>query len=170
MVHSAYGALASDVIHTAELSLLLRGGGHGREPWDGIDATAITQGFDSLERSCAALLADNGIDSDGMVMLRTADVRYRRQTNELLVSWDSDPADGRAPVADLIERFEGTYAANFGQGAGFREAGIEITTLAARSRCPGPGRSTTSAGAPECRRQSGAGWTSRLDSSSTDRP
>jgi N-methylhydantoinase A len=133
MVHSAYGALASDVLHTAEQSLLLRGGGRGREPWDGIDVAAIEAGFEHLERSCGDLLEGSGIEPDEIELARTVDVRYRRQTNELLIEWRPE-ADGRSPIEDLLERFERAYEDAFGRGAGFREAGTEVTTLRVQAR------------------------------------
>ena len=140
MVHSAYGALASDVLHTAEHSLLLRGGGRGREPWDGIDVAAIEAGFGELESGCLALLEENGIAPGEIDLVRTVDVRYRRQTNELLVEWRPAGEDRRPPIEDLVARFERAYEDAFGRGAGFREAGIEVTTLrvAARGRTAKP--------------------------------
>lgn len=134
MVHSAYGALASDVLHTAEQSLLLRGGGRGREPWEDIDVSVIEASFGELEESCAELLASNGVGQGDIEMQRTADVRYRRQTNELLIGWNPEPGDGRSSIEDLIDRFEAAYEDAFGRGAGFREAGTEVTTLRVQAR------------------------------------
>ena len=55
MAHSAYGALASDIHQSSERSLLMRGGGGSRDPWDGIDAAV--GGGDlrrTLDRQCLA--------------------------------------------------------------------------------------------------------------------
>jgi N-methylhydantoinase A len=134
MVHSAYGALASDVLHTAEHSLLMRGGGAGREPWDGIDVEAIETAFRDLEAGCIARLDENGIDAGEIDLTQTVDVRYRRQTNELLVAWEPAASNGRPPIEDLVDRFERAYEDAFGRGAGFREAGTEITTLRVQAR------------------------------------
>src|SRR5207237_2353827 len=41
MAHSAYGALASDIHHSAERSLVMRGGGGAADPWGGRDPQSI---------------------------------------------------------------------------------------------------------------------------------
>ena len=55
-------------------------------------------------------------------------MRYRRQTHELIVPLPAGAIDDAA-VRELVERFERTYEDTYGKGAGFREAGIEITTF-----------------------------------------
>ena len=41
MAHSAYGALVSDIHQSAERSLIIRGGGGTRDPWENIDCDQI---------------------------------------------------------------------------------------------------------------------------------
>jgi N-methylhydantoinase A len=55
-------------------------------------------------------------------------MRYRRQTHELIIPFESGGASDH-PVRELVERFERTYEATYGPGAGFREAGVEMTTF-----------------------------------------
>jgi N-methylhydantoinase A len=112
----------------------MRGGGAGREPWDGIDVEAIETAFRDLDAGCVALLDENGIDAGQIDLTQTVDVRYRRQTNELLVAWEPAASNGRPPIEDLVDRFERAYEDAFGRGAGFREAGTEITTLRVQAR------------------------------------
>jgi N-methylhydantoinase A len=134
MVQSAYGALASDVLHTAELSVMLRGGGGPRAAWDDIDGEVVERHYQRLEEKCRALLAADGLDPTGAELTRSADVRYRRQTHELIVDYGDSALGSRASVEQLVRRFEHAYEETYGQGSGFREAGVEITTLRVRVR------------------------------------
>jgi N-methylhydantoinase A len=134
MVQSAYGALASDVLHTAELSVMLRGGGGARDAWEGIDPSAIEEHYERLEVTCRALLAADGVAAVDIELTRSADVRYRRQTHELIIEYDDASGNGRGSIEALVRRFERAYEETYGKGSGFREAGIEITTLRVRAR------------------------------------
>ncbi len=128
MAHSAYGALASDIHESAERSLLMRGGGGNRDPWEGIDAAAIGALFDELEALCRKRIAAAGIASDKAEIVRTVDLRYRRQTHDLIVRFAPGPVTAEG-VRDAIQLFERTYEALYGKGSGFRQAGIELTTF-----------------------------------------
>jgi N-methylhydantoinase A len=128
MVQSAYGALASDLHHSAERSYLLRGGGGPAQLWEGIALGDVRAQFGRLEAQCREAMADNGIAEADLSLARSVDVRYRSQTHELIVPVRAGEVDD-ALVHDLVEAFERTYEATYGKGAGFREAGIEITTF-----------------------------------------
>jgi N-methylhydantoinase A len=60
-------------------------------------------------------------------------------------------------VRALVERFERTYEDTYGRGAGFRQAGIEITTFrvdaTGRKRKPRLARFTSDGAAPRRKRQ-----------------
>jgi N-methylhydantoinase A len=135
MAQSAYGALASDIHHAAERSCLVRGGGGALAGWAGIDPQALTEQFAELESQCLDALARYGVGAADTELARSADMRYRRQTHELIIPVPSGPLDSGA-VRDLVERFERTYEDTYGKGSGFREAGVEITTF----RVEGVGR------------------------------
>ena len=128
MAHSAYGALASDIHESAERSLLMRGGGGTRDPWEGLDPTAIGSLFNDLEALCRERIAAAGIDPDKAEIVRTVDLRYRRQTHDLIVRFAPGPVIAEA-VRDAVRLFEHTYEALYGKGSGFRQAGIELTTF-----------------------------------------
>lgn len=128
MVQSAYGAVASDVHHSAERSLVLRGGGFGREPWEGLDPAVMEAQFAQLEDRARQTISAYGIGAAELSLARTLDCRYRRQTNQLLIGVDDGPIDERGLRA-IVERFQATYEDHYGAGAGFPEAGIEITTF-----------------------------------------
>jgi N-methylhydantoinase A len=128
MAHSAYGALASDIQQSAERSLVLRAGGGDRDPWDGLDCAAINTVFAELQARCLAAMEQSGFSRAQSEFTRSVDMRYRRQTHDLMVP----VPDGEVTAATaraLVESFEQSYEAVYGKGAGFRFAGIELTTF-----------------------------------------
>jgi N-methylhydantoinase A len=128
MAHSAYGALASDIHHSAERSFIVRGGGGGKEAWAGIDAGVLEEQFDELERQCRDSMSRYGIRDREIEIARSIDMRYRRQTHDLIIPVAETLTDNGA-VRRLVERFERAYEDTYGRGAAFSEAGIELTTL-----------------------------------------
>jgi N-methylhydantoinase A len=128
MAHSAYGALASDVHHSSERSQLMRGGGSGHHPWEGIDVEEVARIFADLEARCVAGMERTGIAREHATVLRTVDMRYRRQTHDLIVRFPDGPVDAQA-VRAAVERFEADYEGLYGKGSGFRDAGIELSTF-----------------------------------------
>jgi N-methylhydantoinase A len=128
MAHSAYGALAADIQHSAERSLLMRGGGGNLPMTAGLDAIAIERAFDELEADCRAAMERAGVAEGDIRLARTADLRYRRQTNDLMIGIpDGKVSD--AALRSLVERFEETYEQVYGKGSAFRLAGIELTNV-----------------------------------------
>lgn len=128
MVQSAFGALASDIHHSAERSLLLSGGGGPSEPWTGIDPAVVAGEFAELGDRCSAALVQDGVPAEQSAFARSVDIRYRSQMHSLIIPSD-DEVGTEAGIVSLVKRFEETYEATYGEGAGFREAGIEITTF-----------------------------------------
>jgi N-methylhydantoinase A len=55
-------------------------------------------------------------------------MRYRSQTHELIIPVTVDLAEPTA-MQDLVTLFERTYEDTYGEGSGFREAGIEVATF-----------------------------------------
>jgi N-methylhydantoinase A len=143
MAHSAYGALASDVQHSAERSLLLRAGGGDRDPWDGLDCDAVNVVFAELEARCFAAMEQSGFIREKSELARSIDMRYRRQTHDLIVPAPEGRFD-TATARRLVETFEVSYESVYGKGAGFRFAGIELTTFrvvaVGRTRRPAIGK------------------------------
>jgi N-methylhydantoinase A len=156
MAHSAYGALASDIVHSAERSLVLRAGGGTRDPWDGLDCDAITAVFAELEERCLAAMEQSGFGRGQSELTRSVDMRYRRQTHDLMVPVADGPMTPAIARA-LVERFEATYEAVYGKDAGFRFAGIELTTFRAvavgRTRKPSIRKPSAAAAAAPRRRR-----------------
>lgn len=132
MAHSAYGALAADLQFSAETSLLMRGGGGTRGLSDGLVADRIDKAFAALEAECLHAMEQAGVRGEDVRLVRSADLRYRRQTNDLIVGMPSGAVTD-ATLAELTARFEEAYEQTYGKGSGFREAGIELTTIRAEA-------------------------------------
>jgi N-methylhydantoinase A len=88
----------------------------------------IAAEFAALEERCRAALAADGVAPEDTAFARSVDIRYRSQTHSLIIPC-GEAVGTQDGVIDLVNRFERTYEATYGQGAGFREAGIEVTTF-----------------------------------------
>ncbi|MDQ0472078.1 hydantoinase/oxoprolinase family protein [Labrys wisconsinensis] len=128
MAHSAYGALAADLQFSTERALLMRGGGGDRDASEGLDAARIQTAFGELEAECLDAMSRAGVEAADIRLVRSADLRYRRQTNDLIIPLDAGAVTASS-LADLAARFEQTYEQTYGKGSAFREAGIELTTV-----------------------------------------
>ncbi|BDH55439.1 hypothetical protein [Tsukamurella sp. PLM1] len=84
--------------------------------------------FAELESSTRDQLVRDGVDPADTVIERSVDVRYRSQTHELIVPVAPGTVDADV-VRQVVDRFEAAYEDTYGKGAGFREAGIELTTF-----------------------------------------
>jgi N-methylhydantoinase A len=147
MAHSAYGALASDIHQSAERSLVMRGGGGAADPWQGLDPETIGAIFAELEIACIDRLEAAGVARSKAEIVRTIDMRYRRQTHDLIIRFAAGPISMETVIA-AVNIFEQTYEALYGKGSGFRQAGIELTTFRVEGigRTPKPVPSHPAAG------------------------
>lgn len=130
-VHSAYGAAASDLVYTAERSLLLRtpaGFGRASDHWD---PAALDRRFTELEQRCREALAGGTGEGGPIRFERSAEMRFRRQTQSLPVSVPHELNAGA--LDDLVERFQQNYERRYGAGSSYREAGVELVTCRVRA-------------------------------------
>lgn len=137
MAHSAYGALSADIHHTVERSKGFRSRPGSETPWEAFDAAEFQRIFDALEQEALEKLRKDDVPAEDAALTRAVDMRYRSQTHELIIPVNED-LEGPDSVRRLVELFEKTYEETYGEGSGFREAGIEITTF----RVAGIGRTT----------------------------
>ncbi|MBI5442920.1 MAG: hydantoinase/oxoprolinase family protein [Deltaproteobacteria bacterium] len=150
MVHSAYGALASDTLFSAERSRVLAGRADGL----GIDAKAVEEEFQALETQCEAALEAAGFGETDRELRRFAEIRYRMQTHQLMV-----PVPLGRITADLVgviaARFAKSYEETYGQESAFTLAGIEIVTFRVEGvgRTPKPAFATLAGKERAVRRQ-----------------
>lgn len=123
-VHSAYGALASDLLYSAERSLPMTSRASGED----FDAALIESQFEALEEQCREMLRAHGLTEEESELRRLVDMRYRMQTHELIIPVPEARVD-EAAVAELAARFERTYEETYGEDSGYSPAGIEIETF-----------------------------------------
>jgi N-methylhydantoinase A len=127
-VHSAYGAVASDIHYSRTLSDLMRTPPFFDQASKYIDASKISDNFNELEKVCAQGLKKNEVAEADMVFFKYVDIQYRRQTHQITIPVENGPLTPEK-VDDLIVNFEKKYEELYGAGAAYREAGIEITTF-----------------------------------------
>jgi N-methylhydantoinase A len=138
-VHSAYGAVASDLHRAFALTDLMRTPPFAPNAAEFLDPVRITSILQELDERARQSMRSAGVADDAVVVDRFVDMRYRYQVNELMIPVPAGTLDRHA-VEDLLARFDRKYEELFGKGAAFREAGIELVTfrVSARGRVPKP--------------------------------
>ena len=118
-VFSAFGAAASDVVHTKVLTR------HFLAP---IDMAALYQEIQTIEAALGSVMQEEGFSPRDVTFRRTLYMRYTRQMNEVGVQIPCGPlsAADRATVETI---FNEKYEALYGSGAGHAEAGIEVISI-----------------------------------------
>ncbi len=124
-VHSAYGAMASDMHLTFELTDSQRTPPFSSNPADYLDADRISRSFETLEKKGAEGLRKNGVAANDMIFRRTLGMLYRRQSRELQVPVPPGRLD-KSALETLVQDFEKIYEDLYGKGTAYKEAGIEI--------------------------------------------
>jgi N-methylhydantoinase A len=125
-VYSALGVLTSDIRYVFERAE------SAMAPFDG---SRLGEIFAELSDSARELLRSDGVE-DGDIELRcSVDLRYAGQIFDVELPLDG-PIEDEAGAAAVLERFDQRYDELFGEGAGFREAGIELLMV----RVTGVGR------------------------------
>ncbi len=121
---SAYGTGTSDLRHAAERAVYGRLSSGGQANSDQV--RSIAAALKDAEAEVRAALKMDRIPHGEDRVERSLGIRYLGQTNQLEV-----PAGLGKPttksIAAAIESFEEMYEALFGRGAGFRQAGFEIS-------------------------------------------
>lgn len=117
-VFSAFGIVASDIVHSFSLS----------EVMGLADPGPINRNFQALEERGLGLLRREGLAAAEMATLRYADMRYTGQFHQVTV-----PVPGKQlaaeDMAELVADFERKYQSLYGEGTLFPEAGLEIVTF-----------------------------------------
>ena len=116
---SSFGVATADVIHTSTLS---------RRYVMPADPQEINNRINEVEERLMAAMRDEGFRPSEVSFRRTFYMRYRRQLNEL----DVDVPTIEYKENDLsviMDMFERKYEEVYGEGSGYREAGIEIISM-----------------------------------------
>lgn len=131
-VHCATGLISSDILYEYGRS------DHLIAPFD---VERLNQNFSGLIAQARRDLESRGFKTEDIEIVRSLDMRYRYQVHELTLSLPAGTDDLREKeLGKLYDDFHGLYEKSYGQGSGYREAGMEIMTfrLTARGRLNKP--------------------------------
>lgn len=115
-VFSAYGAAASDLRYTTEMSV---------DPGIVEDPAALAGAFADLEARAVALLHEQGVRDSDITIGRAADMRYERQLHDIRVSLPATMND----ASILKSAFEERYATLYGAGSRLQGARVLLLRL-----------------------------------------
>ena len=123
-VHSAMGALASDIVHPYQVGVPMQAPA---------DVDRFNQVFADLDSRALHDLQRDGFSQEEMTLSRFVDMRYSRQVHGVRTPCP----DGKLNAGDLekvYSTFETLYERLYGKGAAYREAGMQITTFRVEAR------------------------------------
>ncbi|WP_430335947.1 hydantoinase/oxoprolinase family protein [Rhodococcus sp. ACT016] len=120
---SAYGLASSNIVLAAELS------DPAALP---IDPARVEGNFDQLEAQVRAQLNRQGLTFTSIEIEREMDMRYAMQLAEVATPVSAGSLDAAA-IVQASETFEQKYTELYGEGSGFREAGIQVITYRVRA-------------------------------------
>jgi N-methylhydantoinase A len=116
---SALGTFVGGMVHLYERNLYLR------EP---LDVGALNAAYAGMESAAHDRLREQGFDAATIRLERSIAIKYCAQVSHLEIPM---PA-GKLAAADterLIDDFQTVYTQRYGEGAGYREAGVEVLRL-----------------------------------------
>lgn len=123
-VHGAFGLVTSDIAHEDQITHPLRA------PFD---LEAMRDVYGELERRLVGQLRDEGFGDGDIRLLRSIDMRYRRQVHILTVPVaDGGDALDEGTIERTVELFERLYEEKYGPESAYREAGIEMVSFRLR--------------------------------------
>ena len=123
-VHSAMGALASDIVRTYQL------GSPMKAP---VEPDRFNAVFSGLESRAIEDLRRDGFKDDDVTLTRYVDMRHMRQIHEVRVPCKSGDLN-EEDLERLNEDFEENYERLYGRGSAFREAGVELISFTVEGR------------------------------------
>ncbi len=116
---SALGTFVGGMVHLYERNLYLR------EP---LDVGAINSAYGAMERQALERLRGQGFDASSIVLERKIAIKYCAQVSHLEIAVPNGPLSA-ADAMRLIDDFQAVYTQRYGEGAGYREAGVEVLRL-----------------------------------------
>ncbi|HEV3112849.1 MAG TPA: hydantoinase/oxoprolinase family protein [Candidatus Binataceae bacterium] len=122
-VWSALGTYLGGVVHVYDRNEFMR------EPFE---ARLLNGIFNEMEEHGRNQLAAEGFTRTNMDFERFISLKYGAQISSLEIPYP--PAGmGQHEMDSLVSAFEASYARRYGEGAGFREAGVEVMKLRLRA-------------------------------------
>jgi N-methylhydantoinase A len=119
---SAWGIVGSDLINLRQVSEPMLA------PFNPARLNAI---YGQLERDARATLEREGLSDGAVSFMRYIDMRYRGQIHEVRVPVPTREL-GESELKGIHQTFEDIYNRKYGQGAAYRQAGIEARTYQVR--------------------------------------
>jgi N-methylhydantoinase A len=116
---SALGAAASDVRRVFEVSRIRDAP---------VPVADLAASFGDLERRGRDWLVAQGFSGDAIELSRHVELRYKAQVNQVSIPVRGGELGSEAGT-EILESFERAYAGLYGEGTGYRAAGIELTSL-----------------------------------------
>ncbi len=123
-VHSAMGALASDMVRTYHL------GSPMKVP---VDPAAFNSVLSELEARAIEDLGKDGFRGADIELVRYVDMRHLRQVHEVRVPCQGGTL-GENDLEKLYDDFEVYYERAYGAGSSFRESGIQVISFSVEAR------------------------------------
>lgn len=99
------------------------------------DSAQVAAAFAAMETEAMAMLQNAGVPSERRVLIRQADVRYRRQAYELTVPVDGGPVT-RATLNRLADAFHETHEQTYGHASRTEAVHIVNVRLSAIGQLP----------------------------------
>jgi len=124
-VHSALGAIASDIALTLELAVPMRVA--REDAGDSVDPERIEEIFVGLETQAQERLAAQEIPPERRRLTRLVEVRFRRQSKTLPIAWHGS-------AVELLQDFLRAYAVRYSEDAIPETAGFELVTFVIEAR------------------------------------
>ncbi len=121
-VHGAFGLVTSDVVHE---ELLAR-------PVRNPTPELVDEIFDGLHQKVLEELDRDGFPSTRVQLVRSIDIRYRRQVHEVTVPLRSDQPMSADGLSDLRQDFEMLYRQRYGKESTLPGAELELVTFRVR--------------------------------------
>lgn len=143
-VHSAYGTGTSNIQRSYYMSARLQTPAMFKKASDFISAGEMNKLFIQLEQKAMDALVNEFLSKEDIRLIRLIDIRFRGQFHELTI----EIKDGKITperVDDMIAHFEEKYEERYGEGTGYREAGVEITGFRINGHAPVPKATITKA-------------------------
>ena len=136
-VHSAYGTGTSDILRSFYISKRMQTPPMFEVASDHLSAAEFNEVFQGLEDTCETALLNDFVTKENIHYSRLVDLRYRGQFNQVSIEIQGGQLTAEH-IDDLIARFEQKYEEQYGQGTGYREAGLEITGFRVHGKSPVP--------------------------------
>jgi N-methylhydantoinase A len=123
-IYSAVGALMADIVRTCEL---------GDPAFAPVNIDRVNRNFANLEGVVLKKLRAAGFKEGEITVKRNIDLRYGRQVNEVHTPVPLGVL-GTNDLERVYDEFERLYEQLYGQGAAYREGGIQLVTYGVEAR------------------------------------